>query len=168
MRHRLALALLVFATTAALAQSLPTTTVQTLSGHRLSLPDALHDHLAIFIIGFSRASSHPTSDWNKNLHAAFSADHNLQIYQVADIAGAPHLFRGMITSGIRKDVPPDQRDNFLVVTDADTAWKQFAGYSAPDDAYIVLINKSGQPIWKTHGPFNQTSLNELKQKVEAQ
>ena len=66
---------------------------------------------------------------------------------------------------MRKGVPPDQRDNFLVVTTDDTAWKQWASYSAPDDAYIVLVDKSAQPIWKTHGPFNQTLLDELKQKV---
>jgi ATP10 protein len=169
MRHRLALALLlpIIATIPAFAQSVPTTTVDTLSGKKLSLPDAVRGHLSLFILGFSRNSSHPTSDWNKNLRAAFAADHNLQIYQVADIAGAPRLLRGIITSGMRKGVPPDQRDNFFVVTD-DTAWKQWASYSAPDDAYIVLVNQSGQPIWKTHGPFNQTSLNELKKKIEAQ
>src|SRR5581483_5778131 len=109
----------------------------------------------------------PTSEWSKNLRAAFGGDQNVQIYEVADIAGAPRMFRGMITSGMRTSVQQDQRDNFFVVTQDDGAWKGWAGFSAADDAYILLVDKSGQQVWKTHGAFNQPTLADLKKRALA-
>ena len=166
MRFRLAAIFLLFGSLA-FSQMVPTTTVETLSGKKVELPDAVRGEVAIFLVGFSRDSSKQVSEWNKNVRVAFGGDPKIQIYQAADIAGAPRLFRGMITAGIRKGQPPDQRDNFFVVTEDDSAWKQWAGFSAPDDAYIVLANKSGQQVWKAHGAFNQASLAELKQRVVA-
>lgn len=162
-----ALALLAVTSLSCLAQAVPAGQIETLTGRKLTLPDAIRGQIVIFLVGFSRSSSKPVSEWNKNLRPIFAGDQNVRIYQAADIAGAPHIFQGMIISGMRKGQPPDQRDNFFVVTENDNAWKQWVGFSAPDDAYIVLVDKSGQQVWKTHGAFNQTLLADLKTRALA-
>ncbi len=154
---------ILLCSTGVFAQTMPATNAETLAGHKVALPDAVRGHLSLFIVGFSRNSKTPTADWNKNLRQQFANDHNLQICQVAELQDAPRMFRSMIVSGIRKGVPPDQQNNFFVLTEGADAWKKWMGFSAPDDAYIVLVDGSGATLWKTHGNFSEGALAELKQ-----
>ena len=159
------MAALLCSPTLASAQAVPATTAETLTGKKIVLPDAIRGHVSVFVVGFSRKSKDPTTDWNKQIRQALGQDHNLQIYQVAHLQGAPRFIHGMIVSGIRKGVPPDQQDNFFVLYEGQDAWKQWAAFSEPDDAYLVLVDKSGQAVWKTHGAFTQASLDQLKKQV---
>jgi hypothetical protein len=168
MRFRLpVLALIVVTTLSCIAQAVPSGQVETLSGRKLTLPDAIRGQVSIFIVGFSRSSKDQTSEWGKNLKLLTTADRNLKVHQVVELQGAPRIFRGMIVSGIRKSVPSDRYDDFFVVTDNEDGWKQWVGFSAPDDAYVVLADKSAQQVWKTHGAFNQTLLAELRTRATA-
>jgi len=147
------------------AQTVPAGTAETITGKKIVLPDGVRGHVSIFIVGFSHKSKDLSDAWNKSIRQEFAQDHQLQVYQVAHLEGAPGIMRGMIVSSIRKGVPPAQQENFLVLTEGQNAWKQWVGFSAPDDAYIVLVDKSGQSTWKTHGSFNDAALAELKKQV---
>lgn len=149
----------------AFAQTIPTSTAETLTGKKVELPNGVKGHASVFIVGFSRKSKEQTSEWGKRLRPELAQDHAVQIYEIAHLEGAPRLFRGMIVSGIRKGVPPDQQDNFFTLFEAQDAWKQWVGFSEPDDAYVVLVDKTGQATWKTHGAVSQASVDELKKEL---
>ena len=148
------------------AQVIPTTNAETLTGKKVTLPDAVRGHVSIFVVGFSRKSKDPTGDWTKKLRPLYAQDRDLQIYQAAHLQGAPRLIRGMIVSGMKKGVPPDQQDNFFVLYEAPDDWKRWVNFSEPDDAYIVLVDKAGQTVWRTHGPLNDAGINELNKEVQ--
>jgi hypothetical protein len=76
---------------ACLAQSLPATPRETLSGKHVVLADAVRGHATILVAGFSREGGAGTGDWMKAIHAdpAFA---NATVYQVAMLASAPWVY----------------------------------------------------------------------------
>ena len=158
--------ILILLALCASAQVIPTTKAETVGGKKVALPDAALGHVNVFIVGFSRKSKDPSKDWGKQLLRAWEKDKSVQVYELAMLEGAPRFVRGMIVSGIRKDSPHDLEDNFLVAFEGADAWKNWVGFSAPDDAYIVVTDKSGNAQWKTNGPATDAAITDVKKVVE--
>ena len=146
---------------------MPPTNAETLSGKEITLPDTVRGHLTILIVGFSRKGGERTGDWNRRLRQELASDHGIEIHQVAELQGAPRLLRGMIVSGMKKGTPADQHDSFFVLFEGEGAWKQWVGLTSSDDPYVVLTDKSGQAVWKTHGLVNDAAIGELKRQVQS-
>jgi hypothetical protein len=145
------------------AQSLPHVQADTLSSNKIALPDAALGHPAIFIIGFSRAAGDSTGRWGKELKKQFANDPDLRFYSVAVLQDAPKMVRGMIRHGMRGGIPKEEQDRFVLIYEGEDAWKSFAGFSEPDDAYIVLVDAKGTPLARVHGKAaDEKSLGILK------
>jgi hypothetical protein len=76
---------------------------------------------------------------------------------------APSFIRPLIVRAIRKQVPDVLKPRFVPLTSGESAWKQAAGFNpaAPDDAYVLLVDRSGRVLWQTHEPFSQTRFDQL-------
>ena len=62
------------------------------------------------------------------------------VYEIAEIAGAPGLIRGMIKSGMKKGVPAAEQDNFVVLTEDAKPWRSY--FEVGDDfqvPYVILL-----------------------------
>ncbi len=149
---------------AARAQTLPTTEFQTLAGSKLTLPADSQGHAALFIVGFSHASSKPTSVWSKQLETD-CAETGTTCYTVAVLQDVPRLVRGMVVSGIRSGIPKDKRATFLVLLHGEDVWKKLCGFSDSDGAYLVLISRTGQIVWKWAGPPDATGLSTARERL---
>jgi hypothetical protein len=90
---------------------------------------------------------------------------HVAVYEVAHLQGAPRLLRGMIVSGMRKGVPPEQEERFLVVTEKEDEWKRWANFREPDNAYVLILNKSAEATWRTHESLNDKILEYTKAEV---
>lgn len=118
--------LIVFAAShESFAQALPATAGVTLSDKPIVLADAVRGHAVVLIAGFSREGGNGAGDWAKALRAdpAFT---RIVVYQIAILAGAPKLMRGMIKSGMKKGVAPADQDRFVVLSDDEQPWKSFS------------------------------------------
>jgi len=73
------------------------------------------------------------------------------VYEIAEIAGAPSLIRGMIKSGMRKGVPPDEQSRFVVLTQDEKPWRAYFEVSDDQVPYVILIDGSGKVLWHGHG-----------------
>ena len=138
-------------TACALAQTVPHTEAETLSGKKIVLPDDFAGHVAVINIGFSRAGGDSSRRWGKQLKQDLSGEKNLRLYSIAELQDAPKMVRGMIKHGMRSGVPKDEQDSFLVLYEEEDNWKKAADFSGPDDAYILLADPTGKVIWRTHG-----------------
>lgn len=147
-------ALLAASATLGRAQALPSTAGETLSGKPIVLADAVRGHEALLVAGFSREGGNGTSTWMKAIHAD-SAFKDLPVYSIAMLAGAPGFIRGMIKSGMKKDVSSADQDRFVVLTADEPAWKSFFGVTSDSDPYLVLIDAQGKLLWHGHGPAAQ-------------
>src|SRR5579862_8494854 len=111
-------------------QAIPHTDAETLSDKKIVLPDAFAGHTAILIIGFSRAGGDSCTRWDKELRKEFSAVSALRIYSVAELQDAPKMVRGLIRHGMRKNVPNDEQDSFVLLYADEDLWKRLADFSS--------------------------------------
>ncbi|MBV9435375.1 MAG: hypothetical protein JOZ44_04950 [Acidobacteria bacterium] len=170
MSLRTSLALLVAVLCPALmhAQAIPRAQLDTLADdHKISLPEAVLGHPAIFNIGFSREGGDSSRRWTPALKKQVEGM-NVSIYAVAVLQDAPRLARGMIRHGIRSGIPKDEDRNFLLVYQGENEWKSFAGFSAANDAYIVLVDSAGVARARVHGKSpDAASLSTLREALSA-
>ena len=131
-------------------QAMPATAGETLSGKKIVLAGEVRGHSAVLVAGFSREGGNGTGAWVKAIHAD-PAMSGVSVYQVAMIAGAPGLIRGMIKNGMKKGVPPAEQDQFVVLTQDEKLWKGYFDVGDDKVAYVMLIDASGKALWHGHG-----------------
>jgi ATP10 protein len=132
------------------SQDMPNTVGETLSGKRIVLADQIRGHAVVLVAGFSHQAGNGTGSWVKAIHAD-PALASVVVYEIAEIAGAPSLIRGMIKSGMKKGVPPAEQDYFVVLTEDAKPWRSF--FEVVDDQlpYVMLLDPSGKILWRGHG-----------------
>jgi hypothetical protein len=131
-------------------QEMPNTAGETLSGKRMVLADQVRGHAVVLVAGFSREGGNGTGAWVKAIHAD-PALASLRVYEIAEIAGAPSLIRGMIKSGMKKNVPATEQDSFVVLTEDAKPWRSFFEVSDDQVPYVMLLDPSGKILWHGHG-----------------
>jgi hypothetical protein len=131
-------------------QAMPATAGETLSGKRVVLADAVRGHPTVLVAGFSRGGGNACAAWVKALHGD-SALSGVTVYQMAMIAGAPGMMRGMIKNNMKKGVPPAEQENFVVLTQDENSWRSYFEVSADQDPYVILMDGSGKVLWHGHG-----------------
>jgi len=134
----------------AFGQDMPTTAGETLSGKHVVLANEVRGHIAVVVAGFSREGGNGTGAWVKAIHAD-SALAGVSVYQIAQIAGAPGLIRGMIKSGMRKGVAASEQDNFVVLTQDEKLWRTYFEVGDDQIPYVKMIDAKGKVLWRGHG-----------------
>jgi len=152
---------------AAAAQQFPRLQEESLAGQQVVLPDAAAGKVAVMVLGFSHASSTPTGAWMERAAEEFGKNPNVVLYQLAVIEDAPRLVRGMIISGMKKGVPENQRVFFVPVVHKENDLKQLVGYKDDNDAYLVVLDRTGKVIYQTHGSAPDASYAALREKVQS-
>jgi hypothetical protein len=79
----------------------------------------------------------------------------------------PRIIRGVVISGMRKGVPAALRDHFVPILDHEAALKRLVSYQAPDDAYLVLLDRTGQIVGQRHGSFSDTAYRQWQSEILA-
>jgi ATP10 protein len=141
---------------------LPRLEGETLSGKKIVLPDDAHGKIALLAIGFSRKGGDATRAWSERFKKDFGADPRLAAYPVAELAGAPMFMRGMIVGSMRKGTPAADRDRFVTLFEGSEDLKRFVGFSSGDDAYLLLLDRSGTVQWRGHGVFREQDYSALQ------
>ena len=154
-------ALIVVAQAAPPAEPLPSFQAETLLGKKLELPDALRGHATVLIIGFSHGSQSETKAWGIRLEG------DLHPYSIAVLEEVPRLVRGMATKGIKSGVPDSTKDRFLLAFHEEKELKEAVGFQAPNDAYVVLLDRDGLMQWKFHGSVSDSVAAELERRFHA-
>ena len=159
---------LLFSGTATLllAQQLPRIEGESLAGQRVVLPDAASGKAAVLIFGFSKASKTPTAAWEKRIEADFAGSPALQVYQLPVLEDVPRLVRGMVISSMKKGVPADEQARFVPLFHSESELKKLVDFQRPDDAYLMVVNRSGEVAYKTHGNVTDAGYAQLRGHVQ--
>jgi hypothetical protein len=150
----------------AIAQQFPRLHEENLAGQQVTLPDAASGKVAVLVLGFSRASQKSTEAWAKRVQTDFGNSNGFELYQLPVLEEAPRFIRGMITSGMKKGVPENQRSNFVPVMHSEAELKKLVGYKEPDDAYVVVLDRSGKTAFQVHGATPDANYAGLQAKIE--
>jgi len=148
------------------AQQLPRLQEENLAGQKVVLPDAAAGKIAVLVFGFSRASQKPTEAWSKRAQDEFGKHPSFVLYQLPVLEDAPRFIRGVITSGMKKNVPENQRTSFVPVMNSEVELKKLVNYKEADDAYIVVLDRSGEVAYQTHGAADAAGYAELRNKLQ--
>jgi hypothetical protein len=146
--------------------SMPKIEGESLAGPKVVLPDAASGKVAVLIFGFSKGSKGPTSAWSDKILSGFGGQAGFDLYQLPVLEDVPRIIRGMIISGIKKGVKDNIRDHFVPILQGETSLKKLVGYKEADDAYLVILDRSGQIAGQMHGPYSEASYTQLAVKVQ--
>jgi hypothetical protein len=140
---------------------LPVTHATTLDERSLVWPRDLV-RPTVLVLGFSRGAGDATTAWEKALRSLATAQ-AIDFYDMPVVAGAPAFLRPIIIKSIRKQVPTVARAHILPITEDEAKWKQLSGYleSAPDAAYLILVDTTGVVRWSSREDFSETHLTQL-------
>ena len=157
-----ALAALLFAQT---GTPMPRIEGDSFAGGHVVLPDAARGRVAVLIFGFTKASKGPTSAWADKILSDYRTQPGFEVYQLPVLEDVPRLVRGMVISSIKKGVKENIRDHFVPVLHGESELKKFVGYKEPDDAYLVVLDSSGQVLTHMNGPYNDPAYARLKEEI---
>lgn len=147
--------------------TLPSVTAQTLSGEEVVLPRDIGE-LAVFVTGFTKVSRAQTEAWAHRLRDDSRVSPKATIYEVSILDGVPGFLRGMIISQMKSGIAPQRQKRFLIVTEGVDSWKRALVASGSDDqAYLILVQRSGALVWRGHGAVNDSSYQDLIRVIES-
>ena len=161
---------LSFLLASAAAQSLPPLPKiqgETLNKHQIVLPAAASGKVAVLVFGFTDKSKKQTTEWGKEISKQFAEQKDFELYQLPVLEDVPRLIRGMVISGIRKGVPENERDHFVIVLQGEDDLKTLVGYKEEDDAYLVILDRSGNIARQRHGAPTADAVSQLNADVAA-
>jgi hypothetical protein len=136
-----------------------------LSGKPIAVPDTTSSRFTAVVFGFSREGGTDATRWNERLTSDSITRRSVDAVVVAELGGAPRLLRGLIARGIKRGVPPDVRDQMMVLDHDDALWKRRLAVSETSHAYVVLLAPNGRVRWKSAGPFDEARFTRLRDEL---
>jgi hypothetical protein len=138
----------------------------TLAGDPITFPDAFKAKVNVLVLGFSHSSQEQIANWGRLIHADYAKSSDVQYFELAMLAGAPRMLRGVIIKRLTASVPFDQRPHYVPILESDAPWRPAAHYNKADDAYVLLVDRSGLVLWRTEGDATDAAYAELKKQVQ--
>ena len=148
---------------ASVPSSIPAATGTALDGHTVTLPRDLNAPATILILGFTQRSADTTTAWEKPIRSNLATP-SIHYYDMPFLEEVPAFIRPLVLRSIRKQVPDVLKPRFVPLTSGESTWKQlthFSASSAPDAAYVLLVDHTGTVRWQTHDPFTPARFQEL-------
>jgi len=145
----------------AVGARLPALKGDLLSGKPGVLPDLAAGHTALITLGFTYDSRSQVEAWATKFRSRYGSRPDVTLFEVPMMGSAARLGRWFIDSGMRKNTPPALHDYVMTVYGSNDDWKARVGFSARDDAYLVLIDATGVVRWLAHGPVGDSRLEQL-------
>jgi hypothetical protein len=144
---------------------LPRLRGELLSGRAIVLPDSTRGIPGLLLLGFTYDSRHDVEAWAARFRRDFGSDPAIACYEIPVIGGAGRLARPFINSGMRRGTPRELHDRVITVYGRAGEWKRHVGFSAPDVAYLLLVDRGGRVVWRAQGPFGEAGYDTLSQRV---
>jgi hypothetical protein len=132
----------------------------------MRIPREIYGNPILLVISFSKAAQQQTSDWGKALRADKSekAQH-LNYLQIAELEDVPRLMRGFVRSGIRKGIPSDLQEKFLLLFEGEEQLKRLTKFQKSEDAYVLLLDPTASILAQDSGPVSLSKLASILEKL---
>jgi hypothetical protein len=146
--------------------SLPDLRGDYLTGRAAAMPADARGKVALLALGFTYQSRFAVEAWVKRFRAAFGSEPGTAFYEVPMLGGGARLGRWFIDSGMRSGTPKEDHERVITVYGGTGQWKDRLGYAEKgpeqNDAYLILIDRTGIIRWIAHGPMEEARWAELE------
>jgi hypothetical protein len=140
---------------------LPSLRGEFLTGRQAILPDAAFGRVALLAIGFTSDSRFAVEAWVKQFRGDFGQNPQVTFFEVPMIGGMARMGKWFIDGGMRRGTPKADHEHVVTVYGDTATWKERAGFKAPDDAYLILLDRNGQVRWNHGVRFDATAYQGL-------
>jgi len=154
----------------AVGERLPALRGEYLSGRKAALPDDASGRVALLLVGFSYASRKPVEAWTQRFRGEFADKTQVTFYEVPMLGGAARMGKWFIEGGMRRGTPKADQENVITVYGGTDAWRQRLGVQAADAkaedaAYLILLDRKGNVVWRHTGPLEEAAYQALAAQV---
>lgn len=144
---------------------LPQTEGKTLADEKMVVAEKVRGRVAVLVITFSRKAGEAAAPWTRRLTAEPQAP-ELAVFQVAHLQEVPRIFRGLITAMIKRGTPRQMHTTFVVLVTEEDLWKKFVDFKDSGVPYLVLVNGTGQTIWRGQGAIDEERYATLRDAIK--
>ena len=144
-------------TPAASATQIPAVTANTLAGEPVRLPADLRGKDGILVLGFAKDARAQVRDWGKRLAVDYFTSPTVLYYEMPVVAGVPRLLRGMVMKQVASEVSDRGKHHFVPINDNEARWRALAHVTDPNQAYLLVVDASGNVQWNTAGPLTDAA-----------
>ena len=145
------------------ADAFPHLAGQTLGERAVAIPDAFKGKQTVLVITFTRAAQDQARAWTDRIKQKSISAPTFQVLELEDV---PRLMRGFVRGSIRRSIPKDSQDNFILLFEGEDALKKAAGFQVSDDAYVLLLDADGNVQWREHGVISDAKLTALQDELK--
>lgn len=134
----------------------------------VSLPAELQNKAAgILVLGFSRGSRDAVTAWATRIAADYRTSDVVAYYELPVVASVPGFVRTIVLRSIKSSAPERAHKRIVPITNDEAEWRAIVHYGVADDAYLLVVDRTGNVVWQTQGQATDVSYAALKQQVEA-
>jgi len=143
-----------------LGQVFPSVMGETLAQEPVVTPDDFRGDVALLLIGYKQDSQFDIDRWLIGLDMTRTL---VDVYEIPTIQGLfPRMFSTTINNGMRAGIPKPLWKGVITVYQDGERVQAFTGNDKPNNARVVLLDKSGHVVYFYDEGFSVDALNQLR------
>ncbi|HZU01774.1 MAG TPA: hypothetical protein VFA10_19040 [Ktedonobacteraceae bacterium] len=147
----------------------PTIQAENLEGRALTLPTDLEGAYNVLFIAFQRDQQADIDSWIPAVKRLMEAYPGLAYYELPTIYRGNSLFRWWVNTGMRMGIPDKKaREVTITLYLEKQAFRQALNIPNEERIYVLLVNRKGEVLWRTEGPFEEEKGQDLQRMLESQ
>lgn len=144
-------------------QQFPSVEGSTLEQKKFIIPDDFKANLTLLLIGYKQNSQFDIDRWLIGLDMTQT---KIDAYEIPTIQGMfPQMFSTFIDNGMRSGIPKELWKGVITVYQDGEQIQALTGNKNPNNARVVLINRSGKILYFYDRGFSVSALNDVRDTI---
>lgn len=145
-------------------QMFPATQGESLEQKQIEMPNYFAGSGTVLLLGYKQDSQFDIDRWLIGLDMTGT---QVKVYELPTIQGMwPRMFSTLIDKGMRKGIPKELWGAVITVYADGAKLQEFTGNENPNNARVLLLDKTGRVIFFYDRGFSVEALNTLRQKIK--
>lgn len=135
-----------------------------LEGKQFLLPRDLEGDRNLVLVAFKREQQKEIDTWLKEMKRFEEIDPKLEYYELPTISRLNAFSRWFIDSGMRHGIPDKSaRARTITLYIEKDPFEKSLQIPTEDKIYPMLVNRKGDVLWRSEGPFDESKAESLRQ-----
>ena len=144
----------------------PRLSASSLAGKTLRLPEDFAGDRNLLLIAFQREQQQNVDTWLHEMKR-FELSPGFQYYELPTIDRLNPLYRWFINRGMRRGIPDrNARSRTITLYLDKLSFRKALGLPDERRIYAVLVDRSGQVVWRAEGDFDEAKAASLQKAIE--
>jgi hypothetical protein len=134
-----------------------------LEKREFTLPQDFEGERNLVLIAFEREQQKDLDTWLREMKRFQEIDPGFAYYELPTISRLNAFSRWFIDSGMRRGIPDKSARGRTITLYLDkNPFKEALGINSEKQVYALLVDKSGNILWRTEGTFDEQKAESLR------